>query len=183
MYTLWEMCFSSKESEWKKNYDISRKGSSILTLVSYLSLLWLQEMLEIIYTVVMYLYTPPQEPTPPLAIVHNWYAEDSVVQDYVNYAYSLGGIDFVKLIECENGRRDPYRKSATNDHWICQLNYTYNKNFIKSDDFQDVYKQIDYCYQKYEINPNLRYWPNRKIQWQKCTDYVSDRFTINVFNS
>lgn len=119
--------------------------------------------------------TPP-EPT----IIHKWYSEDSVVQDYVNYAYSLGGGDFVKLIECENGRRDPYRISKTNDHWICQLNYRYNKSFINSPEFQDVYKQLDYCYEKYKVNPKLWYWPNRKIKWQKCSDYVSDRFIFNV---
>ena len=63
-------------------------------------------------------------------IVHNWYAYDSVIQDYANYAYKLGGIDFVKLIECENGTWDPYRVSPTHDHWLCQLNYKFNKNFI-----------------------------------------------------
>lgn len=111
-------------------------------------------------------------------IRHKWYAEDSIVQDYVNYAYNLWGIDFVKLIECENGRRDPFRESATNDYWICQLNYTYNKKFINSEEYKDVYKQLDYCYNKYTYNPNLRYWPNRKINWKLCKNYVSDRFTI-----
>ena len=112
------------------------------------------------------------------SITHNWYATGSVIQDYVNYAYEIWGIDFVKLIECENGRWDPKRVSKTHDHWLCQLNYKYNKKFINSSDFSDPYKQLDYCYEKYKINPDLRYWPDRRIKGKKCTDYVSDRFNI-----
>lgn len=111
-------------------------------------------------------------------ITHNGYATDSVIQDYVDYAYDIWGIDFVKLIECENGRRDPDRISKTHDHWLCQLNYKYNKKFINSSEFSDPYKQLDYCYEKYKINPDLRYWPDRWIDWKKCTDYVNDRFEI-----
>ena len=112
------------------------------------------------------------------SITHNWYATNSVVQDYVDYAYNVWGIGFVKLIECENGRWDPKRVSKTNDHGLCQLHYKYNKKFINSEDFKDPYKQIDYCYEKYKTNPNLRYGPNRKIKWKKCSDYVNDRFDI-----
>lgn len=139
-------------------------------------------MFEIAFLLATYLSAPLDAGlTPPeRSIVHEWYAQDSVVQDYVNYAYNKWGIDFVKLIECENWRRDPYRVSSTHDHWICQLHYSYNKDFIDSEDFHDVYKQIDYCYEKYKVNPNLWYWPSRKINWQKCTDYVSTRFTFNV---
>ena len=113
-------------------------------------------------------------------MVHNGYASDSVIQDYVNYAYSLGWIDFVKLIECENGRWDPKRVSKTRDFWLCQLNYRYNKKFINSPEFADPYKQLDYCYEKYKINPKLRYWPRRKIEGKKCSDYVSNRFSIFI---
>ena len=114
------------------------------------------------------------------SITHNWYALDSVIQDYVDYAYDLWGIDFVKLIECENGRWDPERVSKTHDHWLCQLNYKYNKKFINSSEFSDPYKQLDYCYEKYKINPDLRYWPDRWIDGEKCSDYVNDRFDITL---
>jgi len=113
-------------------------------------------------------------------VIHNWYADGSPIQDYVNYAYKLWWIDFVKLIECENGRWDPKRVSKTRDFWLCQLNYRYNKKFINSLDFADPYKQLDYCYEKYKINPNLRYWPKRKIEGKKCSDYVSNRFSVLV---
>ena len=113
-------------------------------------------------------------------ITHKWYATDSVIQDYVNYAYDIWGIDFVKMIECENGRWDPKRVSKTHDHWLCQLHYSYNKKFINSPEFKDPYKQLDYCYEKYKTNPELRYWPDRKIHGEKCSDYVSDRFDIEI---
>lgn len=117
-------------------------------------------------------------------LVHNWYSYGAKMQDYVNYAYHLWWIEFVKLIECENGRWDPKRISKTNDRGLCQLNYKYNKRFINSPDFADPYKQLDYCYEKYKINPNLRYWPKRKIEGKKCSDYVSNRFGILVsYNS
>ena len=121
-----------------------------------------------------------QEQTQHEFIVHNWYSSGSVVQDYINYAYNLWWIDFVKLIECENWRWDPNRVSETHDHWLCQLHYSYNKSFINSPDFKDPYKQLDYCYEKYKTNPKLRYWPNRRIKGKKCSDYVSNRFEINI---
>ena len=111
-------------------------------------------------------------------ILHNWYAYNSNVQSYVNYAYNVWWMDFVKLIECENGTWDPKKVSSTHDHWLCQLNYSYNKKFINSTDFSDPYKQLDYCYEKFKVNPKLRYWPNRKIKGKKCSDYVEDRFEI-----
>ena len=157
-----------------------RKGSSIQSLVSHLSLLWLQ-MIEIMLWLALNLSAPLDAwlyPEQTQTIVHNWYASGSVVQDYVQYAYDKWWLDFVKLIECENGTRDPYRISKTNDHWICQLHYPYNKSFINSEAFKDPYKQIDYCYEKYKVNPNLWYWPKRKIKWQKCADYVNNRFYI-----
>ena len=113
-------------------------------------------------------------------IVHNWYSADSVIQDYANYAYEIWWIDFVKLIECENGTWDPNKVSKTNDHWLCQLHYSYNKDFINSPDFKDPYKQLDYCYEKYKTNPKLRYWPNRKINGKKCSEYVSNRFDVSI---
>lgn len=114
----------------------------------------------------------------PIPIIHEGYSLEDPRQEYVQYAYKLGWIDFVTLLECENGRWDPNRVSKTNDHWLCQLNYKYNKKFIDSEDFKDPYKQLEYCYEKWKINPKLWYWPNRIIKGQKCSDYVLNRFTI-----
>lgn len=49
----------------------------------------------------------------------------------VTYAYRLWGLDFVKVLECENGRRDIH---AVGDHWhahgLCQLNDNRHKDVI-----------------------------------------------------
>jgi len=124
-----------------------------------------------------------QQPIQYETIVHNWYDKNSVIQDYVNFAYNLWGMDFVKLIECENGTRNPKRVSKTHDYWLCQLNYKYNKKFINSEEFKDPYSQLTYCYEKYKINPKLRYWPNRRIEGKKCSDYVSNRFDVIQTNT
>ena len=112
-------------------------------------------------------------------IQHVWFASDDYRQAIVQKAYELWWLPFVIMIECENGTWDQNRISRTNDHWICQLNYRYNKEFINSDLFNDVNKQLEYCYEKWKINPNLWYWPSRKINGVKCKDYVKNRFIIN----
>ena len=50
-------------------------------------------MIEVFLALATYFTTPlDQWLTPPEpAVIHKWYATGSVVQDYVNYAYSLGG--------------------------------------------------------------------------------------------
>lgn len=50
-------------------------------------------MIQVMLALATYFTTPIDEwLTPPEpAIIHKWYSEESVVQDYVNYAYSLGG--------------------------------------------------------------------------------------------
>lgn len=35
--------------------------------------------------------------------------------------------------------------NGTKDHGICQLNSAYHSQFINSPEFQDPYKQLDYC--------------------------------------
>ena len=114
--------------------------------------------------------------SPREILYHNWFSLEDNRQAYVHYAYDIWGLEFVKMIECENGTRNPYIVSKTKDYWLCQLNFRYNKDFILSEDYYNVFSQIDYCYAKWKINPKLWYWPDRKIHWQKCTDYVSQRF-------
>lgn len=115
-------------------------------------------------------------PTPN--IQHVWFSSDDERQLMVQRAYELGWIDFVAMIECENGNRDVNAVSSTHDYWLCQLNYKYNKEFIKSDEFQDWNKQLEYCHNKWVANPKLWYWPSRIIKWKKCKDYVLDRFLV-----
>jgi len=48
-------------------------------------------------------------------LLHIGFADDHIVQDYVNYAYDIssGDMDFVLTLQAENGRRDPEYVSKT----------------------------------------------------------------------
>lgn len=116
--------------------------------------------------------------SPREILYHRGFAEEDIRQAYIHYAYDLGWLEFVKMIECENGNRDQNKISKTKDYWLCQLNYRYNKDFILSKEFNNPFKQLDYCYEKWKINPKLWYGPDRKINWQKCSEYVSQRFYL-----
>lgn len=114
------------------------------------------------------------EEEPVRLIRHKWYADDSYVQDFVNFAYRIGGLDFVKLIECENWRRDSTRVSKTNDHWLCQVNPKWH---TLPGDWDDPYIQLMYCYDLWTWGIKF-YGPGRWIHWQRCSDYVSSRFEL-----
>lgn len=108
-------------------------------------------------------------------ITHLWYDRYDIIQDYVEYAYILWWIDFVKVIECENWRWDMYRWSNTNDYWLCQVNIPSHN--VPEWFYDDAYIQLDYCYELWKWWTPF-YWPNRIIKWQRCSDYVDDRFLI-----
>lgn len=118
--------------------------------------------------------------SPREILYHTWFSQEDIRQAYVHYAYDLWGLDFVKMIECENWNRNPYIISKTKDYWLCQLNYRYNRDFILSTDYHNVFSQIDFCYSKWKINPKLWYGPDRIIHWQKCSDYVTQRFYLQT---
>lgn len=117
------------------------------------------------------------------AITHKWFAENSYQQELIRYAYSIGWLDFVKLIECENWQRNPDRKvwdTAWYAYWLCQMNEGYHK--IPEEYWKDGkwnwYYQIDYCFAKWKSWTKF-YWPSRIVKGQKCSSYVSSRFILN----
>ena len=94
----------------------------------------------------------------------------------VQKAFELGWIDLVVLVECENGKRDPFAVWDWGDaHWLCQMNTNYHK--IPQEYYDDWWFQIEYCNQKMQWGTKF-YWPSRLIKWVKCSEYVLDRFTI-----
>lgn len=109
-------------------------------------------------------------------ITHKWFAEDSYQQQLIRYAYSIGWLDFVKLIECENGGWNP---KAVWDNgkafWLCQMNTNYHK--LPQEYYDNAYFQLDYCFAKWKSWTKF-YWPSRIIKWKKCAVYVSDRFIL-----
>ena len=114
-------------------------------------------------------------------IVHKGFSTEDIRQKYVQYAYKLGGMDFVTMLECENGQ---WRLDARGDwgkaYWLCQINTNYHK---LPEWYLDVWQvQVEYCYQKWSTH-TVFYWPNRKIKGVKCSKYVLDRFIINDVNN
>lgn len=53
-------------------------------------------------------------------------------------------------------KESPTNKNGTKDFWYCQLNSKYHIDFIKSADFKDPYKQMDYC---------VSVWKDAKKKW------------------
>ena len=87
-------------------------------------------------------------------LAHDGYSKDSLVQKLVNYAYSKGqSLDFVRTLDAENGGRAKTLQSKVRDangrehsYWLCQLNKDRHASFLKSQDFDNYYNQIDYCW-------------------------------------
>lgn len=108
---------------------------------------------------------------------HNGFKSDDLKQKMVAYAYKLWGLDFVKLIECENGN---WSIDAVGDNgkafWLCQMNINYHK--LPADYKKNRVVQVEFCYKKWkEWTPF--YWPSRKMKnWQICSEYVKNRFIL-----
>jgi hypothetical protein len=110
-------------------------------------------------------------------LLHVWFASDDYKQTLVQYAYKLWGMDFVYMIECENGNWDI---SAVWDSWhafwLCQMNDRYHKNF--PEDYKTNWiVQVEYCYEKWKWWTKF-YWPSRWVKGQRCYNYVKNRFSL-----
>ncbi len=104
----------------------------------------------------------PQPPNNPQRIQKKGWSKNDEIQNLVNYAYKKGGKDFLLTLEGENGLWKWDRKSMIvwsngySDYGMCQVNAQFHARFIFANgqnlkawfwkDFQDPYKQIDYCY-------------------------------------
>ena len=125
-----------------------------------------------------------------VSIVHNWRPKDSIVQEYVQYAYAISNdIHFVATLDAENGRRDPTRQSQVPDkkRWMsnnwkedsrgfCQLHRRRHKNIVDDPRFTSDWKrQMEQCYNKYKWWTKFYWYYNRhKSLW---------RFTITQSNA
>jgi len=95
-------------------------------------------------------------------ITHLWYLSSDIRQQYVQYAYDVGWIDLVLLIECENGRRDTFAKwDSGKAIGLCQMNTIYHK--LPDMYYQDWMFQVEYCTEKMNWGTKF-YWPNRIIK-------------------
>lgn len=120
----------------------------------------------------------PVEQVSTQTIHHSGFSSGDQRQAIIQYAYDLGGLDFVTMIECENGNRSLEARWDRGHAWgLCQMNDRYHK--IPSEYFGDWKFQVDYCYKKWSTWTPF-YWPDRRIKGMKCRDYVRDRFIINL---
>lgn len=71
-----------------------------------------------------------------------------MVQNIVNYAYKLGGMDFVVVLECENGLYDLSRLGDHGHaHGLCQINDRWHS--IPADYKTSWVVAVEYCYEKW----------------------------------
>ena len=109
-------------------------------------------------------------------IQHTGYAPDDERQKMVQYAYKLGGMDFVTLLECESWFNPYAIGDSWRSHWLCQINTRWHK--LPAEYKTSWQTQVEYCYQKWKWWTKF-YWTQRKVHWVKCSTYVKNRFIIN----
>jgi len=123
-------------------------------------------------------------------IIHKWFAEDSPVQKYVQYAYEIGWLDLVTILDCENWYRDMYRQSDIIKNWkreesygFCQIHRPSQPDIVDNPLFWSDWKwQLDRC--KEIRNRELADWrirfnaEKRKINGVLCPKYVESRFIL-----
>jgi hypothetical protein len=96
--------------------------------------------------------TTPKKETPVMANKRQIRKKgaSSEQNQWIQYAYERCGLDCVLTFEAESGwilLRESIKanRDGTRDFGVCQLNSRYHKKFINSQDFQNPYKQLDYC--------------------------------------
>ena len=116
-------------------------------------------------------FTIEEEPS----IWHAGFSTGDSRQEIVQEAYQIGGLDFVLLIECENGQ---WLTGAVGDydksHWLCMLNTRWHKEPL-SPERNDWRNQISVCFEKLKSGTKF-YWPQRLIWGKRCWKVVKDRF-------
>ena len=110
-----------------------------------------------------------------LSIWHFGFSTGDSRQEIVQEAYDLWGLDFVALIECENGQ---WLTGAVGDYGrsrgLCQLNTRWHKEpFLP--EWKDRRNQLSVCCEKWKSGTKF-YWPSRMIWGKRCWEAVKKRF-------
>lgn len=109
---------------------------------------------------------------------HSWFDKSDYKQTLVWYAYKLWWLEFVYMLECENGNRDiSARGDGGHSYGLCQMNDRFHKD-IPQNFYEDGIVQIEYCYRKRKTWTKF-YGPTRKIKGKQCRNYVAERFTLS----
>ena len=108
-------------------------------------------------------------------IYHSGFTRDDPRQRMVWEAYDLGGLEFVSLIECENGLWNPKAVwDGGMSFWLCQINIRRHGEPLEEERNNRTY-QLSVCYQKRKWGTKF-YWPQRLIWGKRCWKVVKDRF-------
>ena len=108
-------------------------------------------------------------------IMHSGFSTDDPRQRMVAEAYDLWGLEFVSLIECENGSRDPTARGDWGKAYgLCQLNTRRHKEPL-APERKDWRNQLSICYSKRKAGTKF-YWPQRRIWGGRCWEVVRKRF-------
>ena len=107
---------------------------------------------------------------------HEWKDERN---EWLSYMYEKSWYDkdmiLTFLSENDNmGLNRPSNATWFNGqraYWICQLYYTYHKDFINSEDFKNPYRQMDYC---------IWVWKDAKKRWIIPTTFYAYSFRHNA---
>ena len=118
-------------------------------------------------------FTIEEEPS----IWHSGFLSGDYRQEIVQEAYQLGGLDFVSLIECENGQ---WLTWAVGDwgkaYGLCQLNTRRHKEPL-APEWKDWRNQLSICYSKRKWGTKF-YWPQRLIWGKRCSEVARKRFMV-----
>ena len=108
-------------------------------------------------------------------IMHSGFSPDDPRQRMVAEAYDLWGLEFVSLIECENGLRNPKAVwDGGMSFWLCQLNIRRHWEPLEDERNNRTY-QLSVCYQKRKGWTKF-YWPQRNIGGKSCSEVAKKRF-------
>lgn len=123
--------------------------------------------------------SPAQIVTPdyPWGILHTGYSPDDPRQRMVAEAYDLWGLEFVSLIECENGLWNPKAiGDGGKSFGLCQLNIRRHGEPLEPERDSRAY-QLSVCYSKRKAGTKF-YGPQRLIWGKKCSEVAKERFYI-----
>lgn len=108
-------------------------------------------------------------------IYHSGFTRDDPRQRMVWEAYDLGGLEFVSLIECENGLRNPKAVwDGGMSFWLCQLNIRRHGEPLEEERNDRPY-QLSVCFEKWKSGTKF-YWPQRLIWGKRCWEVAKKRF-------
>lgn len=120
-----------------------------------------------------------------LTIKKKEYEENDLRNEMIQYAYNIGWLDLVLMMECENSTRNMYRQSEVvknwrrePSYWLCMIDRDFHPEIIDDPRFRsDRKRQIETCNRLYTWGTKF-YWPSRIVKGQRCSEYVKQRFTL-----